>query len=226
MQACRNTTAACGVGAAGGHAAGPSGRALRPRRSTAHRRALPLATALQATNSGATESVKLSVRVRKACGYGNGVRAVGSHPALGDWNPSAGATLTWSEGDVFRGEVDIAVAAGENVAFKFVMVDEATGEPLEWEACEDRLVAAGELASNDAAIACDFGDGSARVTSAEAFQMQEAVANAASAGSRVGWVGRDVYWQTSKVRMGMVVRRAPRSDLTAFDHGRRVWLST
>jgi len=55
--------------------------------------------------------------------FGSHLRAVGEHPALGGWDPSAAPALEWSEGDTWRCELS-GLPAEENsrLAFKLVVV--------------------------------------------------------------------------------------------------------
>ena len=48
--------------------------------------------------------------------FGSMIRAVGSGPDMGDWDPTKGLNMTWQEGDVWTAKVDVPV--GESLKFK------------------------------------------------------------------------------------------------------------
>ena len=51
-------------------------------------------------------------------GFGNEVCVLGPHPALGGNDPLKAIKLTWSTGNVWRGQV--ALPDGETLAYKFI----------------------------------------------------------------------------------------------------------
>lgn len=48
--------------------------------------------------------------------YGEKLRLVGNQPFLGNWDPTKGAKMTWSEGNLWQTNADIAI--GTDVSFK------------------------------------------------------------------------------------------------------------
>ena len=57
-------------------------------------------------------------------GYGNEVCVLGPHPALGGNDPLKAIKLTWSTGNVWRGQV--ALPDGETLTYKFIRRSFAT----------------------------------------------------------------------------------------------------
>jgi hypothetical protein len=54
--------------------------------------------------------VRLSFRIPYRTSFGQDIAMVGSTDELGNWDPREGISMTWSEGDVWH--VDFEVAAG------------------------------------------------------------------------------------------------------------------
>ena len=97
---------------------------------------------------GGTEAA-VSFGVNATTVWGQGVRVVGNHAALGSWNPASGVVLSSSAYPVWRSQV--ALPAGTNVQFKYVKVD-GSGAVV-WESGANRTVtvpSSGVLTLNDA----------------------------------------------------------------------------
>ncbi len=89
-----------------------------------------VASAVQAS-SPAREVISFSTNVD--VGFGQEVFVTGNHPDLGNWNPTRGAKLYWTPGNVWTGSA--AVKAGATLDYKFVSVpNSATGvcEGVNW----------------------------------------------------------------------------------------------
>ena len=83
------------------------------------------------------EKVLLKFAIR--CGgtsYGEQVCVVGNTHQLGGWDERRGVTLKWSEGDVWKGEVE--VPAGGNVEYK-LLIRNKHGHSR-WEDAHNRLI--------------------------------------------------------------------------------------
>ena len=151
-------------------------------------------------------TIKLSVH--KKVRFGESVLAVGSGPALGNWNPAESrAALRWSEGDVWTGELPGGGGGGAaEFEFKFVVV-RGGGEIVEWEEGGNRVLSAAAAAAGgdgSGVVAARWGETGAKKASAasasssssssssskskrEAAKAREA---AASAPSPLGMRGR------------------------------------
>ena len=68
--------------------------------------------------------------------WGQSIRVVGNHPALGSWNPASGVTLSAATYPVWRAQV--AIAAGTAVEYKYVRVD--PDGRVTWESGGNRVV--------------------------------------------------------------------------------------
>ena len=89
-----------------------------------------VAGAVQAS-SPAREVISFSTNVD--VGFGQEVFVTGNHPDLGNWNPTRGAKLYWTPGNVWTGSA--AVKAGATLDYKFVSApNSATGvcEGINW----------------------------------------------------------------------------------------------
>jgi hypothetical protein len=95
-------------------------------------RAAPVGGPVRCTAALVTFSVKRRVA------FGQHLRVVGSAPELGAWDPAQAPALSWNDGHVWTGSVELAGDA----AFKFVVYG-GDGEPL-WEEGDDRRLAGGE----------------------------------------------------------------------------------
>jgi hypothetical protein len=67
---------------------------------------------------------------------------VGSPVALGAWEYEDGFALTWSEGDIWVGTVDVAAPSTEAAEFKFVVVPPPPQTQPKWEGGENRVLSA------------------------------------------------------------------------------------
>jgi phosphoglucan, water dikinase len=110
----------------------------------------------------------LTLTVTKRVAFGQAVKAVGAHPALGAWDVAAAPAGTWAPGDVWS----VEVAAPVSGPFKLVVVGGGDGDggDAEWEAGPDR-----ELPEGAGLAALEWG-----VTTAAAVVVAEAAAGAPS----------------------------------------------
>ena len=95
-----------------------------------------LAEAIRMENQAVVSTAKVhSVRFAVKCQtvFGEVVKVVGSERELGEWNPSNGLRLSWSEGNVWVAEIESRV--GCVMEFKIVIV--TTGGGLNWEKGEN-----------------------------------------------------------------------------------------
>ena len=98
-----------------------------------------------ARDSTCKAAVKFSLQKRVE--FGDKLRIVGSHDALGSWNVDQGPELVWSDGDVWNGEVSLP--DNEEIEFKLVTV--RGGGHLEWEQGENH-----KLSANGSALAVNI----------------------------------------------------------------------
>jgi alpha-amylase len=99
------------------------------------------------TTPPATQTA-ISFGVNATTTWGQDVRVVGNHPALGSWSPANGVRLSSSAYPVWRSSV--ALPAGTRVEFKYVKVD-GNGNVV-WESGTNRVATApssGTLTLND-----------------------------------------------------------------------------
>ena len=53
--------------------------------------------------------VRLTLAVPYRCNYGQHLRLVGSTQGLGSWNADEGVAMQWSDGDLWRVDVELPV---------------------------------------------------------------------------------------------------------------------
>ena len=70
---------------------------------------------------GGTGTTGLDVAVNATTSWGQDIRIVGDHPALGSWNPANGVALSAATYPVWRAQV--ALPAGTRVEYKYVRVE-------------------------------------------------------------------------------------------------------
>eukprot|EP00191_Tetraselmis_sp_GSL018_P020771 CAMPEP_0177592142 /NCGR_PEP_ID=MMETSP0419_2-20121207/8393_1 /TAXON_ID=582737 /ORGANISM="Tetraselmis sp., Strain GSL018" /LENGTH=365 /DNA_ID=CAMNT_0019082971 /DNA_START=227 /DNA_END=1321 /DNA_ORIENTATION=- len=73
---------------------------------------------------------KVELRLSKALQYGSNLYVVGNTEALGAWNTSRAQPLTWSEGDVWQGVVEIC--KGDQIEYKY-LIRSKDGLQEEWQ---------------------------------------------------------------------------------------------
>lgn len=87
-------------------------------------------------NSEVERTVLVRFKLMKECAFGQQFLIVGDNPVLGEWNPSGGVPLSWSEGHVWT--ADVYVPMGKAIKYKFILMD-AT-EAIAWQPGPDRMI--------------------------------------------------------------------------------------
>ena len=64
---------------------------------------------------------------------------VGSHPAIGSWNPTRYLRMTYQGGFVWRLSVNL-VGIQLPLEYKYVVIDEKTNQLRDWEGGENRVI--------------------------------------------------------------------------------------
>lgn len=72
------------------------------------------------TEAGSPEKTHISFSVTTNTGIGYDVFITGNHPDIGDWNPTRGAKLHWTPGNVWTGTV--AIESGISIDYKPVIL--------------------------------------------------------------------------------------------------------
>lgn len=68
--------------------------------------------------------VRVSFRLPYRCNFGQNLRLVGSGAPLGDWDVSRSAAMTWSDGDVWKAELELQLGRDSAIEYKYVVVSE------------------------------------------------------------------------------------------------------
>ena len=144
--------------------------------------------------------------VKRKVAFGEHLRVVGNVAELGAWNPSSAPALSWNDGDVWTGSVEVAGAA----SFKFVVFG-GDGDPL-WEEGDDRKLAGGDQPAGVTAEwrgsakrtgkdrrggDGDGGNGSGRRSVAAADELVLAMA-----GAEGRWQGKEVTFMKANEHSG------------------------
>jgi len=90
--------------------------------------------AAQPVPGAGAATTTLRFAIQCPCAFGESMAVVGSAPALGAWSPAGALQLTWNDGHVWSGAVE--VARGERVEFKFLRA--TPHGPPAWEPAENR----------------------------------------------------------------------------------------
>lgn len=96
----------------------------------ARRHAITRTYAFAPNSSVERKSTKVLFTIKQRVEFGKQIAVVGSTPSLGSWDPTAGLTLQWREGDTWQSEALIE-AVDEDVELKFVIKDEE--KVFEWQ---------------------------------------------------------------------------------------------
>lgn len=75
--------------------------------------------------------VRVSFRLPYHCNFGQNLRLVGSGAPLGDWDVSSAAAMTWSDGDVWKADLEFELDHGSAIEYKYVVVG-ADGASADW----------------------------------------------------------------------------------------------
>ncbi len=87
--------------------------------------------AIEEENYSTTTTLEISVQHHVP--YGQMVCISGSVRELGDWDPKSAPALTWSEGEVWIGEVDVKRHQLGKLEYKFVVLIPEDPQRFEWE---------------------------------------------------------------------------------------------
>jgi Starch binding domain len=69
--------------------------------------------------------------------FGEKMAVVGSHEALGNWTPSRAFEMHWTEGNVWKCNMEID-AGPQEIYYKYICIN---GSLVKWENSENRLIA-------------------------------------------------------------------------------------
>lgn len=89
---------------------------------------------------------RLNFRINFRCQFGQSIAVSGNHAALALWNVSRSPLLSWNAGDFWTGSVNFHI--GDTIAFKFVVVDSNTRNPIRWESISNRRFTINATTSN------------------------------------------------------------------------------
>ena len=83
--------------------------------------------------SGRDRATVFTVKFEVACKveFGQGVRVVGDHWKLGQWNPRKALVLSWTPGDVWVGELVFEDLHNKRLEFKYLLVEKH--RKMRWE---------------------------------------------------------------------------------------------
>ncbi len=85
----------------------------------------------------ASDTVKIEFEIKQKLRYGEQLVVCGNSNKMGRWNPNDGVHLKWSDGDVWKGSVE--VPAGGYVEYKLA-IKKKHGQPAYWEKRHNRIV--------------------------------------------------------------------------------------
>ena len=89
-----------------------------------------------------TKTTKVTFEIEASLAFGASLMVVGSPVALGAWEYEDGFALTWSEGDIWVGTVDVAAPSTEAAESKSVVVPPPPQTQPKWEGGENRVLSA------------------------------------------------------------------------------------
>ncbi|KAL3327287.1 hypothetical protein AABB24_035117 [Solanum stoloniferum] len=90
----------------------------------------------ETTDTNQSKPVRVKFQLNKECSFGQHFYLVGDDPMLGLWDPSNAVQLEWSEGHVWKVELDIP--SGKTVSYKFIMT--VDNETILWQQGPDRIL--------------------------------------------------------------------------------------
>ena len=110
------------------------------------------------TPTGGCSEVLVTFNGRVATQWGQTVKLVGNQPALGNWNPNNGVTLSssaYTSSDPLW-SITVALPAGASVQYKFVKVDESDGtNTVRWESDPNRSFTVPSTSTSTSTSTCD-----------------------------------------------------------------------
>ncbi|XP_026439167.1 starch-binding domain-containing protein 1-like [Papaver somniferum] len=93
-------------------------------------------TEIPSQESFQSKTVKVRFQLMQECSYGKEFLVVGDDPILGAWDPSSAIPLKWSEGNLWKAQLD--VPTDKIIQFKFILKDPKTGEII-WDPRPNRV---------------------------------------------------------------------------------------
>lgn len=105
-------------------------------------------------------AVRVKFTLQKELPFGQSLKLVGSHPALGAWDETRGLPMTWGDGHVWTGEVPLPI--GTAVEFKAVKVVGGADAYSEWEGGSNHvLLIPDSTTTSSLAVRVEWGAGTA-----------------------------------------------------------------
>ena len=92
---------------------------------------------VRAGDKPASDKVKIEFEIKQKLRYGEQLVVCGNSDKMGRWKPNDGVHLKWSDGDVWKGSVE--VPAGGYVEYK-IAIKKKHGQPAYWEKRHNRIV--------------------------------------------------------------------------------------
>jgi len=104
------------------------------------------------------DAIRILFNLPYRCSFGENLAIVGSGEPLGAWDPDRSVPLTWSEGDVWQGEIEMDSSGPEKKLFYKYVVRGADGTVVNWKPGDDICL---ELPGEDAytVVVADAWDG-------------------------------------------------------------------
>ncbi|GLC50621.1 2,3-dihydroxyphenylpropionate/2, 3-dihydroxicinnamic acid 1,2-dioxygenase [Pleodorina starrii] len=129
-----------------------------------------------------SNSVPVTISMKCKVEYGESLRLVGNLPFLGAWDPSKGAQMAWSDGNVWK--ADAVVPVGAEVDFKVVRAKKDGGEVV-WEDGDNRSF---KILGPDFGlrVTCHWGRPGEMKVDAYPVQQQQGGAEAGSSNGAIG----------------------------------------
>ncbi|KAL4451967.1 hypothetical protein ABPG75_007629 [Micractinium tetrahymenae] len=150
------SSAGMGSGSAGSASSGSSAGAFSGSGSL---NKYDVAAAAKALGSSG-RAVRVKFTLQKELPFGQSLKLVGSHPALGAWDETRGLPMTWGDGHVWTGEVPLPI--GTAVEFKAVKVVGGPDAYSEWEGGSNHvLLIPDSTTTSSLAVRVEWGAGTA-----------------------------------------------------------------
>ncbi|KAL4422984.1 hypothetical protein ABPG77_005464 [Micractinium sp. CCAP 211/92] len=151
-----------GLGSSSGSSSGSSGSssgAYSSSSSSSLGSKYDVAAAAKALGSSG-RAVRVKFTLQMELPFGQSLKLVGSHPALGAWDENRGLPMTWGDGHVWTGEVPLPI--GTAVEFKAVKVVGGAGAYSEWEGGSNHvLLIPDSTTTSSLAVRVEWGAGTA-----------------------------------------------------------------
>ena len=92
---------------------------------------------VRAGDKPASDKVKIEFEIKQKLRYGEQLVVCGNSDKMGRWKPNDGVHLKWSDGDVWKGSIE--VPAGGYVEYK-IAIKKKHGQPAYWEKRHNRII--------------------------------------------------------------------------------------